>query len=270
MLVRHACGLVVVAALTACSSFDVVQPKDGAIITLPARTKVAMQGNPGLSGVQVKVDGADVSNQMNYVASARSEGDLALLAGNHTINVQADVPCWYCSGQSYRPTEQRKICVIPPGPLTGPSKTARSNATGKLSWSTASSTSVVVGIDASTPKTRWNFRRLGGFASTTGLIESAEFPCRCLRSMAATQGEPIGLATCDDSDVLQQWQSLPEVTFGPGNFRFQNNGRGISDACLTEGAAPDRILLQRACNTLSTQAWSIKDNTTGMVGGAPW
>ena len=133
MLSRNALGLAAIAALAACSSFEVVQPKDGAIVTLPAKAKVDINGNPSLSGVRVKVDGTDFSNQVTSVSATRSEGDLNLPAGNHSVDVEADVPCWYCSGQSFHHTAQRKICVVPPGPLSAPSKTPHSNAAGNLS-----------------------------------------------------------------------------------------------------------------------------------------
>jgi hypothetical protein len=52
--------------------------------------------------------------------------------------------------------------------------------------------------------------------------------------------------------------------FGTGNYRIQNNGRGISDACLTEGV--NGVLVQRPCNDTPQQLWSIRDNITGMLG----
>jgi len=55
--------------------------------------------------------------------------------------------------------------------------------------------------------------------------------------------------------------------FGTGNYRIQNNGRAISDACLTEGASG--VLVQRACNDMPDQLWSIKNTTNGML-GAPF
>jgi hypothetical protein len=264
-------NLVAVAALlTGCSSFNVVQPQDQTIITSPAGTKVAIEGNPRLSGVQVRVDGTDVSNQITAASAARSEGDLSIPTGVHIIDVQADVPCWYCGGGWFHHTAQRKICVVAPGPLTGPSKTPRSNASGNLSWSTAGGAGLSVTADTGTPSTRWNFRRIGGFASYRGIIESVERPCRCLRSMEAASNTPIGMAICDANDPLQQWTSLPGVGYAPGNFRFQNDGRAISDACLTEGAAPQRPLIQRNCNDTPEQVWSLRDNTTGTPASSPW
>jgi hypothetical protein len=81
-----------------------------------------------------------------------------------------------------------------------------------------------------------------------------------MRSMADAQDTPIGLAVCDANDPLQQGQAL-QTGGGNGGFRFQNMGRGISNACLTEGS--NNVLVQRACQDKPGQLWSIKDNTTG-------
>ena len=267
MLLKWTLGLVVIAALNACSSFNVSQPQDRTVIVAPATTKVTIEGNPRLSGVQVRVDGTDVSTQITAVSAARSEGDLNIPLGRHTIDVQADVPCWYCGGGWFQHTAQRNICVVAAGPLSGPFKTPRSNAAGNRSWSTAGGTGVSVAIDAGAASTRWNFRRLGGIGSNRGLIESVELPCRCLRSEAAAQNTPIGLAMCDQNDVLQQWTSLQGVGWGPGNLRFQNDGRGVSDACLTESAG---VLVQRGCNDTPEQVWVVRDNATGTSVSSPW
>ena len=48
MFLRSALGLLAIASLTSCSSFDVVQPKDGTIVTLPTATKVVIEGEPSL------------------------------------------------------------------------------------------------------------------------------------------------------------------------------------------------------------------------------
>ena len=267
MLLKWTLGLVVIAALSACSSFNVSQPQDGAIIVAPATTKVTIEGDPRLSGVQVRLDGADVSNQITALSAGRSEGNLNIPIGRHTINVEADVPCWYCGGGWFHHTAQRNICVVAAGPLAGAFKTPRSNAAGNRSWSTGGGTGVSVAADTGTASTRWNFRRLGGIASSRGLIESVELPCRCLRSDAAAQNTPIGLAMCDQNDALQQWTSLQGVGWGPGNLRFQNDGRGVSDACLTESGG---VLVQRSCNDTPEQVWVIRDNATGTTGSSPW
>jgi len=245
-----------------CASFSISDPKDGAL-NLPATTTVTVIATPSMSGVVVKVDGNDVSNQINYVSDQRSSGNLTLAAGRHSITAQATVPCWYCSPQSWQASFQANVCVGAVTALGTMTKIALAKADG-LSWSKTSDTTVGVATDTGTTMTRWNTNRLGGIASTTGLIQSTENGCLCMRSMDGSQNTPIGLAICDGNDATQQWQALQVAPFGTGNFRVQNNGRAISDACLTEGA--NGVLVQRACNDTPDQLWSFRDNSTGALG----
>jgi hypothetical protein len=217
-----------------------------------------------MSGAVVKVDGNDVSNQINYVSDGQRSGDLNLPAGTHTATAQATVPCWYCSPQAWQASFQTNFCVAAATSLGPLSKIALAKGDG-LSWSKTSDTTVGVALDAGgTLMTRWNFIRLGGIASSIALIQSTENGCLCMRSMDAAQNAAIGLVICDGNDATQQWQALQVAPFGTGNFRVQNNGRGVSDACLTEGA--NGVLVQRACNDTPDQLWSFRDNATGVVG----
>jgi hypothetical protein len=77
------------------------------------------------------------------------------------------------------------------------------------------------------------------------------------------QETPIGLAICDANENTQKWQAIGPFP-GSNAYRFQNVGRRISDACLTEG--PNNTLIQRACKDTPDQLWSIRDITTGLVG----
>lgn len=249
--------------LSACVSFSISEPTDGAIVRLPAKTTVIVKASPSMSGVVVKADGTDVSNQINYVSDLQRQGDLSEAAGRHSITAEADVPCWYCYPRTWRASYQTNFCVAAENSLTTPSKTALAKG-DNLSWTKTSDTTLGVAADAGTLMTRWNLIRLGGFASSTGLIQSTENSCLCMRSMDNQQGTPIGLAICDPNDAPQQWQALQVAPFGNGNFRFQNNGRAISSACLTEG--PNNVLIQRSCIDRPDQLWSIRDNTNGQLG----
>jgi hypothetical protein len=250
-------------ALSACSSFSITSPQDGTVVKLPATTNVTVGANPSMTGLQVKVDGADVSNQIAFVSDAQSRGPLSLPAGRHAISATATVPCWYCSPQPWQASFQTNVCVAGQTSPATPSKTALAKG-DTLSWVKTSDTTVGMAPDAGAVSTHWSLIRLGGIASSTGLIQSTENECLCMRSMAAASDTPIGLAVCDGTDPLQQWQALQVPPFGPGNYRIQNNGRGISDACLTEGA--NNVLVQRPCNDTPQQLWSIRDNITGMLG----
>jgi hypothetical protein len=197
------------------------------------------------------------------VSDAQSKGQLSLAAGAHSIIATATVPCWYCTAKAWQASFQTNFCVASQTSTNTPSKTALAKG-DNLSWAKTSDTAVGVAADSGSLTTRWNLIRLGGIASTTGLIKSTENDCLCIRSMDAQQGTPISLAVCDGSDVLQQWQALQMPPFGTGNYRIQNNGRVVSDACLTEGA--NGVLVQRACNDTPDQLWSVRDNTNGQLG----
>lgn len=248
-------------SLSACVSFGITAPRDGTLFKNPVTTDVVVGASPSMTGLQVKLDGNDVSNQIGFVSDAQSRGPLSLAVGNHSIVATATVPCWYCSPQSWQASFQTNVCVSAQASLTTPSTSALAKR-DNLGWARTSDTTVGVAADTGTLTTRWNLLRLGGFASTTGLIRSTENDCLCMRSMAASPDTPIGLALCDGADVLQQWQALQVAPIVTGYYRFQNNGRGVSDACLTEGA--NGVLIQRACNDTPDQLWSIKDKITGM------
>ena len=46
--------------------------------------------------------------------------------------------------------------------------------------------------------------------------------------------------------------------------RFQNMGRGVSDACLTESV--NGQLIQQSCQDLSSQLWIVLDGTANQFG----
>lgn len=263
---RLAATVAAAGSLSACVSFSITAPPDGTIFKNPVTTDVVVGANPSMTGLQVKLDGTDVSNQIGFVSDVQSRGAVSLAVGKHSIVATATVPCWYCSPQAWQASFQANVCVSSQTSLTTPSRTALAKR-DNLGWARTSDTTVGVAADTGTLSTRWNLIRLGGIASTTGLIQSTENDCLCMRSMDAAQDTPIGLALCDGNDATQQWQALQMPPFGTGNYRIQNNGRGISDACLTEGASG--VLVQRACNDMPDQLWSIKSTTTGML-GAPF
>ena len=249
------------AVLSACSSFTVA-PTDGAVVKLPAKTTVVVNPSPSMSGLVVKLDGANVSSQINYVSDRESRGDLSVPAGNHTITAEADVPCWYCAGQTYHPSSQAKFCVAA---ATWPSTATTFTAFAKgdsMGWAkTTSDTTVGVAADSGTATTRWNLVRVSGIGQAIGIIQSTENTCLCMRSTDVASGTPIGLAICDSTDNMQLWQALliPNTN---GHYRLQNFGRSVSSACLTEGA--NSMLIQNGCLDTDQQLWKIKDNNLGI------
>ncbi len=79
--------------------------------------------------------------------------------------------------------------------------------------------------------------------------------------MEDKQNAQIGLSACDSDDPLQRWQTfrIGAVVNNKAFYRFQNMGRGLSDACLTEGA--NGQLVQRSCNDADTQLWAVRRST---------
>jgi hypothetical protein len=250
---------------TGCSSFSVIAPEDGTVITLPATTPVTFEGKPRITNSNVTVNNGSAGAGSYNAASDRWHADLNLPAGRYAIAIQADVPCSYCSGGSFKHTATQNICVVAPGSNSAALKTPLAQADGQT-WAAVNDKTISIEPDAGNPRTRWNFTRLGGFTSTDGVIESAAFPCRCLRSMDDLQNTPIGFYACNTADPLQQWQALQVPPFNANRYRIQNRGRGVSSACLTQGPAPDRRLIQRNCNDTPEQLWTVRDNTTMQMG----
>jgi hypothetical protein len=247
------------AVLSGCSSFRLSEPGNGAIIRRPSNTTVVVWAAPSMSGLTVKVDGADVSNQINYVSDQQSQGDLSLPLGRHSITAEADVSCWYCDHRTYHYSETHAICVGEQS-IGADTKVAVAADTG-LSWAETSDATIGVAPDNGMPAFRWNFIPLTpGIGNSAALIQSAENSCLCMRSIDDHQNTPIGLAICDQDDPTQRWTVLQVA---PGVFLIQNQGRGISDACLTEGR--DNVLVQRANQGASNQHWKFKDNTGQFV-----
>ena len=252
-------------AFAGCSSFQVIEPADGAVITQPAATRITFEGKPQITHARVTDNTTDITAQGAMVGSDRWQANLNLPAGRHAIGIEADVPCSYCTGGSFKHTSVQNICVVAPRALTHVFKTPLAQGDSQT-WAAVDERTIAIEPDAPSPRQRWNFIRLGGFASSDGLIESAAFPCRCLRSMDDQQRTPIGFYACNANDTFQQWQALPLPPGGSNRWRIQNRGRGVSSACLTEGPASDRRLIQKDCNDTPDQVWSVRDNGTMQLG----
>jgi hypothetical protein len=214
-----------------------------------------------MSNLVVKLNGTDVTSSMNATSGAVVNGSLSPPAGKvNVLTADGSVDCWYCSPKTQQMHHQVTFCAAPAAAVNSMTKTAFAKR-DNLTWSKTSDTSIGVGADGNTFMTKWNLLRLGGITSSIGLIASADDSCLCMKSMDDQQNSAIGLALCDANDATQQWQGLPTPNAGNGFFRLQNNGRGISSACLTEGN--NNVLVQRDCNDTDDQVWKVKDLTTG-------
>ena len=95
-------------------SISVRQPSNGAFVavnqTMPT-VHVVITGNASYNNLKVTMDGSDVTGQMVSKSSSENDGDLALPRGAHTLTAQADVHCFYCSGQTTHSTATSTFTV---------------------------------------------------------------------------------------------------------------------------------------------------------------
>lgn len=254
-------AVVATTLISGCSSFTISKPKNGDIVRLPSKTTVIVEDSPMMSSLVVKADGTNVSSQINSVSDLKSQGDLSLPGGKHTVTAEADVSCWYCSNKIWQASSQTNFCVAAetwPSTLTF-TALARGN---NLSWAKTSDTTVSVATDTGTAVTRWNLVHAGGLGQGLGRIQSTENSCLCMQSIDAHPDAPIGLAICDSTNDLQLWQAF-KMPNKNDHYRFQNFGRDVSSACLTEG--PNGVLIQRACLDTDVQLWRIRNNMSGLL-----
>ncbi len=247
----------------------ITQPQDGAATSRnlagvsSVTAEVSFRSQLCAGTFNATLDGNNVTAQFSPSGAQLQQATFANLApGLHTLTASADtLQYWILFPYCGSGTDTANFCVPIQYSIATPSKTAFANR-DNLSWLKASDTTVTVAADVGASFNRWNLIRLGGIASSTGLIQSTDNSCLCMRSMDDRQSTPIGLALCNPQDATQQWQALQIPP--SGSFRFQNNGRGVSDACLTEG--PNLSLIQRSCLDTPDQLWKVRDNTNGQFG----
>lgn len=260
---------------TACSSLTVVEPADGSIHLASAGLPLLARTSGDLRGHEVSVNGQAVSPPVPQTGPREIGGRLNPGPGSARIVVSTTMACPLCSGGQSRLQAERLVCLRPDTRYPGAFITPLGPATGGASPRAWGAVPVPGGLEARAvpdsggPLVSWRFTRLGGAFSEVGVVESIEQPCRCLRSDSATPGSPLGLATCDAADPLQRWQFLP-LPGGAQESRVQNLGRAVSDACITEGPAPERRLIQAACVDNAQQRWRFRDNASGNWMLQPW
>ena len=136
------------------------------------------------------------------------------------------------------------------------------------SWASVGGTVLSVATDSGSSTTRWKLYNPAGAANSIGVIESIEFPGKCLRSPDGNNNSQIVLATCDPNDHNQQWNGLAmQVSGGKAFYSFVNNG---VQKALTEG--PSGQVIQTDFNNLDKQLWAVRKNSTNafVVDTNPW
>ena len=234
--------------LSGCVSFSISEPKDRASVRSPST--VIVQASPSMSALVVKVDGIDVSNQIDPVSG---QGNLTLPLGLHTITAEADVPCWYCAHQTYHPTDTHTFCVGTQA--VGPDNRTATAESGDGSWFNDATDTPKVGMANTMPAFRWNLIRVPGVLSGWGFIQSADDSCLCMCATNGADGPPIRLVLCDftGNDHTQVWQAF---LVSPGVFRFDNQANNVSLTVGKNGA-----LVQGWNHDAPNQHWKITDNT---------
>ena len=92
-------GVAAAGALSACAGFSMTAPENGSVVRLGAQTTFVVVASPSMTGLQVKVDGNDVTNQITDLTDVRAQGQVTLPVGTHGISATATVPCWHCFPQ---------------------------------------------------------------------------------------------------------------------------------------------------------------------------
>ncbi len=190
MLIRAWTLLTATLALAGCSSLTLVEPTEETYFPPGSGIAVIAVASPEFTSSKVTINGNDVTSQLRQVSPQRIEGSVAVAAGLHTLVVDATVPCSTCATNPSPVSVRRQVCVLPPGPSSGPSKIEFSVGSGQ-SWGVQSPALPRVISNGVANVLHWEFVRLGSAFSSVGLISSIEAPCRCLRSSDPVPGALI-------------------------------------------------------------------------------
>jgi hypothetical protein len=277
--------LAVAAALvvSGCATIKITAPAADSVVMLPsntAPTPVSLTSSSNIANLVVTADGNNVTNQVTYSsATGDYTGAFGLTPSQwHTVVASGDVYCSYCTGQQYHATATTNFCVAaPPNPAEPPLKIAFAQGDNQ-SWAPSGAHAAAVAMDTGATATRWRLRPIGtGLYVAYATLQSAQFPCSCLRSVDNANGTAIQLAACDASDQRQQWLGEQEqMSSGKGFYRLTNRAVADSGAnwgCIAEGSGGS--LVQSNCSDSADRLWAIFDTSlnsfvAGSPGGTPW
>ena len=161
MPIRAATLLTALFTVTGCSSLTLVEPKEETYLPSGSGVTVVAIARPEFAASKVTIDGTDVTSQLRQTSPQQLEGNVAVAAGVHTLVVEAKVACSTCSSNPSPLTIRRQVCVLPPGPATGPAKRAFSVGSGQ-SWGVQSLALPRVINNGIAEFLRWDFIRIGG------------------------------------------------------------------------------------------------------------
>lgn len=283
MPIRSVAAATIVALFTGCASLNVLQPlndQQTVLAPVPAnpsaapKMPVVVVGQPQISALTVTIrdpNGVvrDVSGELAATSPQRREGQVSTAYGNIQLIATGTLPCSTCSGGTSTLTVERNVCVYP-GANTSPAKSFALVADNALGVDGRGPSPNVV-PNAAGPETRWEFIRVGGFASSSGLIRSALNSCLCLRSPDASSGSAVTLATCRTADMQQHWNLLSAPGRPSDNLRIQNVNWGAgAPTCLVRPTTGGTVLVQGTCSDTGNSLWRVRNNSSGAFESNPF
>jgi PKD repeat protein len=240
------------------------------------RAPTANPGGPysGVAGTAVTFDGSGSSDPDHDSLSftwALGDGTTANGATpTHTYSTGGIFTITLTVNDGHTDNKASTTATIQSPPGTPVTKTTFAKSDNK-SWASTGGANVSSATDSNTSTTSWKFTRLGGIGSSVGMIESIEFPGKCLRSPNLSSNSQIELAACDSTDTSQRWFGFKAQV--PGNqafYVFQTTYPNASQKCLTEGS--NSQVIQTDYNQFDTQHWSVLNKNTFAfdTGADPW
>lgn len=265
----------IVAFTAGCTTFNLDAPVDHSAVRQSAGVSVQMRGSPRIVRNSVTVDGqVPGPGTVPCSSDTQCSGVLpGVLPGNHVVAVTAEVACWYCSPNPTTMSASRSVCLADdPAALNGVAKTAAAKSNGLLMSNPSDTVATTQASTAGSARDRqWQFYRVGGLLSSTGVIRSVANGCLCLQSQMSPSDRNITLGRCDltGQTAAQNWEKFPSGRFSNGQtdpdaVRLKNSG---SQNCITAGA--NNALTDELCDlsmnatAKETQAWIVRSVTTG-------
>jgi hypothetical protein len=228
--------IAMVSVVVACS-LGIQQPAKNSTVIIPTTatsTHVVVTANAGLILKKLLVDGIDSAGKMNSIGSDRYEGDLVLSAGQHTIEADGDVWCWYCGG--YTQSSDASTFTIQGPPLP------------RLSFSPAGSITIDVANSSSVS------------------VAATQAPTTATQVTLAVSSNNVS-APASATIGANQTSSPPFSVTGqiPGSATITASSAGFQSGTLTVTVRPPAVTLTLAPNPLVVERGS-SGSTTATIG----
>jgi hypothetical protein len=105
-------AVLIVVALTGCSSYAFTAPPDQGSVVLPSKTTVTVTWNSSQQCLRILVDNVDKTSLFGPGSTSSSvTADLALPPGDHALTATGSIYCWYCIPNWTTNTQTRRVTV---------------------------------------------------------------------------------------------------------------------------------------------------------------